>query len=73
MRCDVGDAEQVNHLAETAEILFGHPVTLVINNAGVGLGGTFDELSLEDWNWVMNINLWGSYSWLSSLFPSLKS
>ncbi|MDR8340471.1 SDR family NAD(P)-dependent oxidoreductase, partial [Acinetobacter baumannii] len=33
MRCDVGDAEQVNHLAETAEILFGHPVTLVINNA----------------------------------------
>ncbi|MGS5781150.1 SDR family NAD(P)-dependent oxidoreductase, partial [Acinetobacter baumannii] len=44
MRCDVGDAEQVNHLAETAEILFGHPVTLVINNAGVGLGGKFDEL-----------------------------
>jgi NAD(P)-dependent dehydrogenase (short-subunit alcohol dehydrogenase family) len=59
MRCDVGNPEQVTNLAETAEILLGHPVTLVINNAGVGLGGKFDELSLEDWNWVMNINLCG--------------
>ena len=58
MHCDVGNPEHVTHLAETAEILLSHPVTLVINNAGVGLGGKFDELSLEDWNWVMNINLW---------------
>ncbi|MBV6617034.1 SDR family NAD(P)-dependent oxidoreductase, partial [Acinetobacter baumannii] len=55
VQCDVGQAEQVQTLAETAEILLSHPVTLVINNAGVGLGGKFDELSLEDWNWVMNI------------------
>ena len=59
MHCDVGNPEHVTNLAETAEILLSHPVTLVINNAGVGLGGKFDELSLEDWNWVMNINLWG--------------
>ncbi|PRO16206.1 short-chain dehydrogenase [Acinetobacter baumannii] len=72
MRCDVGDAEQVNHLAETAEILFGHPVTLVINNAGVGLGGKFDELSLEDWNWVMNINLWGVIHGCHAFVPKFK-
>ncbi|CAA0158283.1 Oxidoreductase, short chain dehydrogenase/reductase family protein [Acinetobacter baumannii] len=49
MHCDVGNPEHVTNLAETAEILLSHPVTLVINNAGVGLGGKFDELSLEDW------------------------
>lgn len=57
--CDVADAQQVAQLAEQAEQLMQHPTTLVINNAGVGLGGKFDELSLEDWQWVTNINLWG--------------
>ncbi|MFX4508886.1 SDR family NAD(P)-dependent oxidoreductase, partial [Acinetobacter baumannii] len=54
MRCDVGDAEQVNHLAETAEILFGHPVTLVGTVAKLAMrqpfvlfkGLTFQKLCL---------------------------
>ncbi|MBV6617027.1 SDR family NAD(P)-dependent oxidoreductase, partial [Acinetobacter baumannii] len=33
MHCDVGNPEHVTNLAETAEILLSHPVTLVINNA----------------------------------------
>ncbi|MBV6617033.1 SDR family NAD(P)-dependent oxidoreductase, partial [Acinetobacter baumannii] len=59
MHCDVGNPEHVTNLAETAEILLSHPVTLIINNAGVGLGGKFDEMSLEDWKWCMHVNLWG--------------
>jgi NAD(P)-dependent dehydrogenase (short-subunit alcohol dehydrogenase family) len=39
LQCDVGNAEQVNSVAEQAEQLLGHPVTLLINNAGVGLTG----------------------------------
>jgi NAD(P)-dependent dehydrogenase (short-subunit alcohol dehydrogenase family) len=46
-------------LAEQAEQLMRSPVTLVINNAGIGLGGKFDEMSSEDWKWCMDINLWG--------------
>jgi NAD(P)-dependent dehydrogenase (short-subunit alcohol dehydrogenase family) len=38
-RCDVGDAKQMEALSDEAEKLLGRPVTLVINNAGVGLGG----------------------------------
>ncbi|PCM89964.1 SDR family NAD(P)-dependent oxidoreductase, partial [Acinetobacter baumannii] len=72
MHCDVGNPEHVTHLAETAEILLSHPVTLVINNAGVGLGGKFDELSLEDWNWVMNINLWGVIHGCHAFVPKFK-
>ena len=70
--CDVGQAEQVAELAEQAEKLMQHPVTLVINNAGVGLGGKFDELSLEDWQWVTNVNLWGVIHGCHYFVPKFK-
>jgi NAD(P)-dependent dehydrogenase (short-subunit alcohol dehydrogenase family) len=57
--CDVGDEKQMASLAENAESLLGRPVTLVINNAGVGLGGPIGEVPLQDWHWCMNVNLWG--------------
>lgn len=72
VRCDVGDAEQVRQLAEQAETLLGHAVTLVINNAGVGLGGKFDELSLDDWKWCMNVNLWGVIHGCHYFVPGFK-
>ena len=49
VQCDVGNQDQVKALADQAEQLMKHPVTLLINNAGVGLGGKFDEVSLDDW------------------------
>nr|AIT69758.1 short-chain dehydrogenase [uncultured bacterium] len=33
---------------------------LIINNAGVGLGGTVEELAIEDIEWLMSINFLGS-------------
>src|SRR5207247_5638022 len=34
-------------------------VDVLMNNAGVGLGARFLETSLEDWEWILSINLWG--------------
>jgi NAD(P)-dependent dehydrogenase (short-subunit alcohol dehydrogenase family) len=34
-------------------------VDVLVNNAGVGLGGGFLDTSLDDWEWVVSINLWG--------------
>lgn len=34
-------------------------VDILVNNAGVGLGGGFLDTALEDWEWVVGINLWG--------------
>ena len=34
-------------------------VDVLVNNAGVGLGGGFLDTSLEDWEWVVGINFWG--------------
>jgi short-subunit dehydrogenase len=72
VKCDVGNAADVEVLAEQAEQLMQHPVTLVINNAGVGLGGKFDEMTLDDWKWVMDINLWGVIHGCHYFVPKFK-
>jgi len=72
VHCDVGLKESVHALAEQAEQLLGHPVTLLINNAGVGLGSKFDEVSLEDWRWCMHVNLWGVIHGCHYFVPKFK-
>ncbi|MCE6271499.1 SDR family NAD(P)-dependent oxidoreductase [Acinetobacter baumannii] len=72
VQCDVGQAEQVQTWADQAEQLLDHPVTLIINNAGVGLGGKFDEMSLEDWKWCMHVNLWGVIHGCHAFVPKFK-
>jgi NAD(P)-dependent dehydrogenase (short-subunit alcohol dehydrogenase family) len=34
-------------------------VDILMNNAGVGLGARFLETTLDDWQWILSINLWG--------------
>lgn len=70
--CDVGDKTAVQALSEQAEKVLNHPVTLLINNAGVGLGGKFDEVSLDDWQWCMHVNLWGVIHGCHFFVPKFK-
>ena len=72
VQCDVTDKAQVQALSEHAEELLNHSVSLIINNAGVGLGGKFDEVSLEDWQWCVNINLWGVIYGCHYFVPKFK-
>lgn len=72
IHCDVGEEAQVKKLAEESEALLGHPATMIINNAGVGLGGKFDELSLDDWKWCMHVNLWGVIHGCHYFVPGFK-
>jgi NAD(P)-dependent dehydrogenase (short-subunit alcohol dehydrogenase family) len=55
---DVADAAQVEQLAAAADRLLGR-IDLVVNNAGVAAAGAVGEASLENWRWIMGINLWG--------------
>jgi NAD(P)-dependent dehydrogenase (short-subunit alcohol dehydrogenase family) len=57
-RVDVSSAEQMQALAKAVEQRFGAP-NFVFNNAGVAAGGLVWENTLEDWQWVMGVNLWG--------------
>jgi short-subunit dehydrogenase len=54
---DVTDAEAVANLPEAVLAAHGR-VTLLVNNAGVALMGSFDQVSMDDFAWVMDINFW---------------
>jgi NAD(P)-dependent dehydrogenase (short-subunit alcohol dehydrogenase family) len=54
---DVGSREQMAEFCAVA-CRDGAPDVLV-NNAGVGLAGGLLATSLEDWQWIVNVNLWG--------------
>ncbi len=57
LRVDVGSSEQMADFSADA-CRAGTPDVLV-NNAGVGLAGGLLATTLEDWRWIMNVNLWG--------------
>lgn len=67
---DVRDADALATLAQT--IYTQHDrVDVLINNAGVGHGGFVQELSLEDWKWVLDTNLWGVIHGIHAFVPRL--
>ena len=47
-------------------------VTLLVNNAGVALLGRFEEISLDDFRWLMNINFWGVIYGVKYFLPVLQ-
>lgn len=58
--CDVSDADAVAAMADAAEQCFGNTVGLVVNNAGIGAGGTvIGEMPLDLWHRTLDVNLWG--------------
>lgn len=74
VQCDVSVQAEVEVLAEQADALLPEPVNLVINNAGVGVGGKpIGEISLDDWHWTMGINLWGVIHGCHVFAPRLKA
>ncbi len=57
-RVDVSNAAQMEQLGAEVLARFGAP-HLVFNNAGVGSGGLIWENSVQDWEWVLGVNLMG--------------
>jgi NAD(P)-dependent dehydrogenase (short-subunit alcohol dehydrogenase family) len=68
---DVANEAAVKSFAEDVVARHGR-VTLLINNAGVALVGTFEEISLDDLRWLMNINFWGVVYGVTYFLPILK-
>ena len=68
---DVADESSVCAFAEEVGRRHGR-VTLLVNNAGVALHGKFEEISLEDFRWLMNINFWGTVYGVKYFLPMLK-
>lgn len=56
VHCDVTKPTDVDKVIETATKELGG-VDIMINNAGVSAGGYMERISIEDWNWILDINL----------------
>ena len=68
---NVSDPKQVEQFS--SDVLARHRrVTLLINNAGVALHGTFEEISIADLEWLMGINFWGMVYGVRNFLPILK-
>lgn len=68
---DLGDTESLQGLAATVVGDFGE-ITLLVNNAGVALGGLFEQISLDDFDWVMRINFVATVHLTYAFLPALK-
>ncbi|MEV0317542.1 SDR family oxidoreductase [Streptomyces sp. NPDC050658] len=55
---DVTDEQAMEKLAEKVAGEYGI-VDVLVNNAGIGMAGSFLETSSEDWKKVLDVNLWG--------------
>ena len=72
VRCDVTDRDDVFALVEESEARLGG-IDFIANNAGVAIGGPFDEISLEDWRWAVDINLWGVIYGCQAVVPKMRA
>jgi short-subunit dehydrogenase len=71
-RVDVGDASEIAAFAQAATS--AHPaLSIVINNAGVALLGSFEEIDQAQMEWLFNINFWGVVHGTRAFLPHLKT
>lgn len=69
-RLDVGDADAIKSFAADTTPQLGGRKLVLINNAGVSLmSGEFRHTSLEDIEWLMNINFWGVVRMTKAFYP----
>ena len=72
LNVDVEDNEAISQMIETAIEKTG-PVTILVNNAGIGIRKLPQDYSLAEWNRVININLTGSFLCAKSIYSHMKS
>ena len=70
--CDVAEAASVERAAQAAFDAFGN-VHVVCNNAGVAAGGGIDHISLDNWRWVIDVNLMGVLHGIKSFLPHIRA
>ncbi len=70
--CDVADAQSVDRAARATLDAFGK-VHVLCNNAGVAAAGGVDVISLDNWRWVIDVNLMGVVHGIRAFLPHLRS
>ena len=69
-KLDVRDRAAMRQYAASVREEFGR-VNVIVNNAGVALHGEFEEMSYEQFEWVMDVNFWGVVQGTKEFLPHL--
>lgn len=67
---DIGDRDEIYRFAEDVSQQHGG-ADLLFNNAGVGVMGKFEQVSEEDFDWLLGINLFGPIRMIRAFLPLL--
>ena len=70
--CDVADPVSVERAAATSFETFGN-VHVVCNNAGVGGGSGIENISLDTWRWVLDVNVMGVLHGIRAFVPHIRA
>ena len=68
---DVSEWDEMRRFASDVEREHGTAHVLV-NNAGVSVGGSFEEQSIDDLRWILGVNLWGVIHGCKAFLPLLR-
>jgi NAD(P)-dependent dehydrogenase (short-subunit alcohol dehydrogenase family) len=71
VRTDVADEGQVANLIEQADRRFNR-VDVLVNNAGVGAAARFEDLSLDEFRRIMEVNFWGAVYGCRAVLPRMR-
>lgn len=69
-RVDHSNRQDVEAFSKRFLDEWGH-VDVLCSNAGVGCGARLEEMSLEDWEWVLGVNLWGAIYMMHYFVPAM--
>ncbi len=70
--CDVADFAAMQALATDVMQTCGR-VDVVFNNAGVAVGGPIAEMRHADWQWIIDVDLWGPIHGVEAFLPHIRA
>jgi NAD(P)-dependent dehydrogenase (short-subunit alcohol dehydrogenase family) len=71
VQTDVSLLDDVENLAQRSYAAFG-AVDLLVNNAGVYVHGSVVDITMNDWNWIIGVNLYGVIHGVRTFVPHMK-
>lgn len=72
IKTDVGDWEQVQNAYSKSVTFLGKDIHILVNNAGYGVIGSIDELKIEDWKGMFDVNVHGLMYCTKVAVPAMK-
>src|SRR6185436_14047345 len=71
VQVDVTNRERMAAAADEVESQFG-PVTILVNNAGVGVEGPLRDATYADWDFGLGVNLGGVVNGIQTFWPRMR-